>query len=189
MIADPSSEPNGKPTYVMDSFKIAIYLDDKYPAPQYPAVFAPGTRGIQHLLLTQYIPTIGKVLAPIVLQTLPSRLDARSVEYWHRTRGDRLKPLSEEEIATNWQVVREKWSVLGASLEFNKGTRDDGPFVLGKQMSFIDFVVAGGFYWLLKAEGTDSARLKEMLEWQDGRWKALWDSIQELGTTGSTQLN
>lgn len=189
MIADPSSDPDGKPTYVMDSFKIALYLDSKYPAPHYPVVFPLGSCGIQNLLITQYLSALGGALDPIILPSVPLRLDARSAEYWYRTRGDRFKPLSEDEIATKWEVVREKWSALGASLDFNQGTSHDGPFVMGKQISFVDFAVGGEIYFLLKVEGKDSARFKEILEWQGGRWKALWDRIVELETTGSTQLN
>ncbi|KAH7342044.1 hypothetical protein B0J17DRAFT_704531 [Rhizoctonia solani] len=49
MIADPSLVPNGKPTYVADSFNIAIYLDKTYPAPKFPAVFPPGMRAVQKI--------------------------------------------------------------------------------------------------------------------------------------------
>ncbi|KAG9104793.1 hypothetical protein FRC06_009262 [Ceratobasidium sp. 370] len=158
LIADPSSELNGKPTYVSDSFKIAVYLDDKYPAPRYPLVFPPGTRALQHLLVTQY---------------------------WYRTRGDRFKPLPEDVASKMWQEVAQKWDAFGKSLEFNNNTAEAGPFIMGNQVTFVDFAVGGVFHFFKQIEGEDSTRLEEMMQWQEGKWKALRNGILSIEKSSS----
>lgn len=185
MIADPSSEPNGKPTYVADSFKIAVYLDDKYPAPQYPTILPPGTRAMQHMLFTTYYPPFSALIMTLLYPLSPQHLGARSAEYWHRTRGDRFKLLPEDEAAKKWQELREKFEVLVKSLSLNDGTEEAGPFIMGNRVSFIDFTFGGFFYFIQKMEGANSARLKEMLSWQNGRWSAHWKGIQEIENNSS----
>ncbi|KDN50790.1 hypothetical protein RSAG8_01288, partial [Rhizoctonia solani AG-8 WAC10335] len=77
VIADPSSDPNGKPTYVADSFKIALYLDKAYPAPQYPAIFAPGTAGFQHMLMSDRRKSFVAPIYPLIHPQIPRILDPR----------------------------------------------------------------------------------------------------------------
>lgn len=185
VIADPSNDPNGEPTYVADSFKIALYLDDKYPSPQYPLLFPSGTRTIQHLLMTQYYPLVGASISSLFHPSVPRILDHRSAEYMRRTRGERMIPLSEEAAAEKWKEVREKLEVLGKSLQLNDGTKEAGPFIMGDRVAFMDFALGGVFYWIKNLEGSDSPRLKEMLEWQDGRWETLWKRIQEIEMNSS----
>jgi glutathione S-transferase len=177
VIADPSTEPNDKPTYVSESFKIAIYLDDKYPAPHYPLIFPPGTRALQSILVTQYYPVLGAAMGPLIQPSIPGRLDDRGAEYWRRTRGHRFKQLSDEAAAKMWQEASQKWDALGKSLDFNNDTTEAGPFVMGAQVSFIDFAIGGVFHFLQRIEGEESARLKEMMEWQGGRWRVLREKI------------
>jgi glutathione S-transferase len=180
VIADPSSDPDGKPTYVADSFKIALYLDDKYPSPQYPPILSPGTRAIQHMWFTTYYPLLSAVIIKLFYYKGPHLIDERSAEYWYRTRGDKYKPLSKEEDAQQWGELREKFESLGKSLSLNDGTSESGPFIFGKTLSFIDFTIGGFFYFIQRVEGKESEKLKEMMEWQGGRWSAFWKGIQEV---------
>ncbi|KAG8680917.1 hypothetical protein FRC11_001823 [Ceratobasidium sp. 423] len=188
VIADPSSDPNGKPTYVSDSFKIAIYLDEKYPAPQYPAIFAPGTRSLQHMILTQYFPTISACMGPVFIPNILHLVDARSVEYLNRTIGELLQPLPDDVAAQKWGEAHEKFVAFTKSVQLNDGTEDGGPFIMGKTVSFLDFIVGGFVQWIKKIEGEDSARLKELLEWEGGRWGKHWQAIQGIENK-SSQLN
>ncbi|CAE7232118.1 unnamed protein product [Rhizoctonia solani] len=180
VIADPSSDTNGKPTYVADSFKIALYLDKTYPAPQYPAIFAPGTAGFQHMLMSNYRMTVGAPIFPLIHPQVPRILDPRSVEYMHRTRAARLAPLSEDEAAAKWKDAQERFTGLAQSLSLNDETGAPGPFMMGGRVSFADFALAGVFYWIKNVEGPDSVRLKEMFEWDGGRWGKHWKAIQEI---------
>ncbi|CEL55608.1 hypothetical protein RSOLAG1IB_01620 [Rhizoctonia solani AG-1 IB] len=188
VIADPPNGPNGKPTYVSDSFKIALYLDDKYPAPTYPAIFAPGTRSLQHILMTQHYPTMTSEIRLTMLPRMLHLFDTQSAEYLKRTRGDIFKPYPDDVIAQKWTDAREKFSALDKSAELNDGTKDVGPFVTGRMVSFIDFAVGSLVYWIKNVEGDNSVYLEQMLEWQGGRWKRHWEAIQTI-ENASTQVN
>ncbi|KAG8692564.1 hypothetical protein FRC09_011112 [Ceratobasidium sp. 395] len=185
LIADPSSEPNSKPTYVSDSFKIAVYLDDKYPAPQYPVVFPPGTRALQHLIVTEYYPTVAVSLAPLISPSVPERLDERGAEYWYRTRGNRFQPPTEEAAAKLRQEVAQKWDGIAKSLDFNNNTAEPGPFLMGNQISFADFAIGGVFHFFQQIQGEDSVLLGEMMRWQGGRWKGLRDRFLSIERNSS----
>jgi glutathione S-transferase len=102
-----------------------------------------------------------------------------------RTRGDRLKPVSEEVADKKWEETREKFVTLGGSLKLNDETSEAGPFIMGNQVSFADFAIGGLFYLIKNVEGSDSARLKEMLEWQDGRWSTHRKHIQTIESNSS----
>ncbi|KAF8688972.1 Glutathione S-transferase, N-terminal domain, partial [Rhizoctonia solani] len=185
VIADPSNDPNGKPTYVADSFKIALYLDKKYPAPHYPSIFAPGTAGIQHMLISNYRMAVAAPIFPLIHPQVLHIMDERSIEYMRRTRGPRLIPLSEVEAAEKWREAKERFTGLAESLALNDETGSVGPFMMGDHVSFSDFVLAGIFYWIRSVEGPGSIRLKELLEWDDGRWERLWKAIQEIENKSS----
>ncbi|KAG8746506.1 hypothetical protein FRC10_004640 [Ceratobasidium sp. 414] len=184
MIADPSSDPNGKPTYVVESFDIAVYLDDKYPTPKYPAIFPPGTRALQKLTTGVFTDEIGYSLAPFALPLVagPGFLDDRGREYFLRTREQRLKVLEDpaETGSKKWGEIHDKWDAFGKQLDYNSGPGEQGPFVMGNEMSFMDFAIGGMFHWLRRAEGGDMPRWKDMSEWQGGRWARLWAEIEKL---------
>jgi glutathione S-transferase len=163
----------------VESFNIAIYLDEKYPAPQYPAIFPPGTRSIQNLLVNQYFPIIVGSIGPVIGPKVPLILDSRSIEYLQRTRGERLKPLSDGEVAQKWQEVFEQFAAMSKSLEINGGGE---PFFTGDRVSFFDFALGGLFHMVQKV---DSARLREILEWQDGKWDIYWKGVQKIENNSS----
>ncbi|CAE7084150.1 unnamed protein product [Rhizoctonia solani] len=185
MIADPSSEANGEPTYVADSFKIALYLDDKYPSPQYPLIVPSGTRAIQHMWFTTYYPSLSALVVKLFYCLSPNILDERSVEYWHRTRGDKYRPPSAEETSQHWEELREKFEALGKSLSLNDDTSEAGPFIMGKRLSFVDFTIGGFFYFIQRVDGKESKKLQEMMEWQGGKWNTLWKGIQDVEAMSS----
>ncbi|KAG8682625.1 hypothetical protein FRC09_016637 [Ceratobasidium sp. 395] len=189
MIADPSSDPNGKPTCISDSFEIAIYLDDKYPAPKYPAIFPPGTRALQKITSDFFISEVGYSLAPFALPPIakPGFLDDRGCEYFARTREPRLKKFEDpaESGSKKWGEIHDKWEAFGKQLDYNKGPSEDGPFVMGSQISFTDFAIGGFVHWLRRAEGGDMSWWKNMAEWQGGRWGRHWAEIERLEKTST----
>lgn len=184
MIADPSGDSNTKPTYIVDSFDIAVYLDDKYPAPHYPLVFPPGTRPLQKMAQTLFSDGALATFRPIVVPPIaaPGFLDERGTEYFNRTREEMFGSLSDlaNTAPEKWVEARKKWDDFGAKLDLNKGTREDGPFVMGNRVSFIDFAIGGGILWLRRVEGKELTRWKDMAEWQGGRWAKLWAEIEKL---------
>ncbi|QRV89953.1 glutathione S-transferase [Ceratobasidium sp. AG-Ba] len=181
MIADPSSDSNKNPTYVSDSFKIALYLEDKYPSPQYPSLFPPGTRAF-HSLFTETFTALFEPLRPTLLPLVgrPGFLDSRGEEYFRRTRGERFgKPLDQvakEDGPRSWEEAREKWNAFGKHLAQNKS----GPFVMGDQISYADLMLGALFYWVRVIEPGDEMKLwKDMSSWQDGRWGKLWAEVEQ----------
>ncbi|KAH7338090.1 hypothetical protein B0J17DRAFT_660724 [Rhizoctonia solani] len=187
MIADPSSDPNGKPTYVVESFEIALYLDEKYPAPKYPIVVPPGTRALQKIA-SERVMNAGMAFAAVVLPLAAARpnfLDDKSYEYYTQSRkalfGRELVELLPE-VDSNWAKAKGGWDALGDELDLGG---KDGPFVMGAQISFIDFVVGGLLHGLQKCEGGEMKYWKDMSTWQGGRWAAFWGQIAKLEADSS----
>ncbi|CAE6422998.1 unnamed protein product [Rhizoctonia solani] len=180
MIADPSSDPTGKPTYVVDSFDIAVYLDKTYPAPKHPAVFPSGTRAIQKITADLFANQVGyAILSGLVPITARSGfLDERGREYFLRTREEYLKsaPTDASIGSKFWGNAHEKWNWLGETLDLN----EEGQFVTGKQVSFTDFAIGGVISFVRRVEGGEMKMWKAMAEWQGGRWTRHWAEIEKL---------
>ncbi|KAF8686420.1 Glutathione S-transferase, N-terminal domain [Rhizoctonia solani] len=187
MIADPSSDPSGKPTYVVESFEIALYLDQKYPAPKYPIAIPPGTRALQRIAVERVMNAamgFAMVLLPIAA-TRTNFMDDKGYEYFNRTRkaifGRELSELLPE-VDTHWVKAREGWEALGDQLELGG---KEGPFVMGSQISFIDFVLGGLLHGIQKCEGGEMKYWKDMSTWQNGRWATFWKEISRLEADSS----
>ncbi|KAF8754351.1 Glutathione S-transferase, N-terminal domain [Rhizoctonia solani] len=180
MIADPSSDPNGKPTYVVESFDIAVYLDKTYPAPKYPALFPPGTRAVQKITSDLFMNEVGYTLLPglVPLTARPGFLDERGRQYFLKTREQYMKLIPDDTSIGSkfWGDAHEKWKWFGEVLDLN----EEGPFVTGKQISFTDFAVGGMIFFVRTVEGGEMQRWKAMAEWQGGRWARLWAEIEKL---------
>lgn len=182
VIADPSSHPNGKPTYVSESFDIAVYLDDKYPAPKYPTVLPAGTRPLQKLFIEHYFQGhIAGPISPLIYPRIPELLDEPGQEYLYRSRGgrDKFTPLTETETVNKLAEVREKWEAFAQTLDLN-GNGNAGPFVMGDKVTFVDFVVGGVLFFLHKVEGDEGKIWKEVMRWQDGKWAGLWIELEAI---------
>ncbi|CAE6501345.1 unnamed protein product [Rhizoctonia solani] len=180
MIADPSPDPNGKPTYVVESFDIAVYLDKTYPAPKYPAVFSPGTRAVQKITIDVFRNQVAFPLFPalIPLTARAGFLDERGREYFVKTREELLKRApSDTSIGSKfWGELHDKWNWFGEMLDLN----EEGPFVTGKQISFADFAIGGIIYFMRRVEEKDGQMWKVIAEWHGGRWARLWAEIEKL---------
>ncbi|KAH7333809.1 hypothetical protein B0J17DRAFT_674186 [Rhizoctonia solani] len=182
MIADPSSDPNRKPTYIVDSFKIALYLDDKYSNPRYPALFPPGTRALQRVF-AEHASTLIYPMASTMLPLVgrPGFLDDRGEEYYRRSREARLgKSLEQlaEESRQSWGQVKESWDKLGCLID-SKRSNEVSPFVMENQISYADLLLVAVFCWVKSAETEDKRLWGEISQWQEGRWRTLWDDVEE----------
>ncbi|KAG8689831.1 hypothetical protein FRC11_000312 [Ceratobasidium sp. 423] len=187
VIADPSTVPGEKPTYVMDSFDIAVYLDEKYPAPKYPVVIPPGMRNIQKLAV-EHVMSVAMNFAPVILPYAalrPGFLDEKGYEYYTRTRKAMFgKDLSEimESSEENWKKAKTKWEALGNSLNLGG---EEGPFVMGKQVTFVDFALGCMLQGVRKYEGGEMTLWKDMSGWQGGLWAAFWEEIAKVEANSS----
>ncbi|KAG8689757.1 hypothetical protein FRC11_000771 [Ceratobasidium sp. 423] len=184
VIEDPSEDPNGKPTFVVDSLNIAVYLDAKYPAPKYPLVIPPGTRALQKIATEQFNSEVGFALVPIALPLIgmPGFLDEAGREHFVRTRtawfGDLSKLL--DTSPEKWAVVEEKWDKFNKAFDCNNDASEAGPFIMGKRVSFADFAIGGFINWIQRVDEEGMPRWRHVSEWQGGRWARYWNEIEKL---------
>ncbi|KAF8604213.1 hypothetical protein BDV93DRAFT_522663 [Ceratobasidium sp. AG-I] len=120
----------------------------------------------------------------IPLIGLEHMLDDRGHEYFVRTREEMYeKPLTQvlEEAKAIWSTdVRKAWKTIGDMLDANGPMEQAGLFVMGKEMSYSDFIIAGLVLWLQRGEGREGPHYKELLEWDGGRWGLIWKEIEKL---------
>lgn len=130
--------PDG--SYVMDSRKIAEGLEKLKPEPSLHMGDGKTIDKVQGTVLEVF-----GHLRPIAMVRIPERLlNPRSAEYFEETRAQRfgmsLKDLSQSDKAKNaWTNADPGLQELKGILTENK----DGPYVLGKEPSFSDLVIAG----------------------------------------------
>ncbi|KAK4234981.1 hypothetical protein C8A03DRAFT_37196 [Achaetomium macrosporum] len=147
--------PSGE--YVMDSKKIALRLESLYPSPPL-RLDAPALAKLEEIMAKRFFPP----MRPIVLDRVPKRiLNDASIPYWIRTRSEMVgMPLEqfcaqhshEECLAKAEPAIKE----VTALLEEN-----GGPFFLGKEVSYVDFVWAGNlFFWKRNGEDVFEELLK-----------------------------
>ncbi|CAE6379976.1 unnamed protein product [Rhizoctonia solani] len=186
VIADPSPEPGGKPIYVSESWAISQYLERTYPPPKYPALFPYGAIAVNRAMYLFLGRSVHSITADTAIALIGTNhiLDDRGHEYFIRTREENFgKPLAEvlKEEESKWSTeIRESWATAGKLLDANGPMDQVGPFVLGKQISDADFMIAGILIWVRRAEGPEGHRWKELLEWDGGRWGKIWQASQEL---------
>ncbi|KAJ7904991.1 hypothetical protein B0H13DRAFT_2274571 [Mycena leptocephala] len=122
--------------------------------------------------LTSYImPAVAKILRP------------KSEEYFVRTRevsfGKKLVDMmpTGEAHKLAWKEVESGFGKVDRWL--NEGPNEGAPFVMGDQISFSDFMIAGELQWCLKAFGEDSELWKDMMVWHGGRWAKLFNNLKK----------
>ncbi|KAF8604618.1 hypothetical protein BDV93DRAFT_605920 [Ceratobasidium sp. AG-I] len=179
MIADPTNDPNERPTFVSESFVIAAYLDDKYPSPKYPAVLPANTRPLQKVFIDRYWPTVAGPFLSLLYPKAPAILDENAREYLYQSRGkDIFKPLSSSEVDQTLEVARQNLESFSDILELSGGGASS--FMMGNSLTFADFAVGTLLFFAHKIEGDGSRVLQELMGWQHGRWARLWKEINEL---------
>ncbi|KAG6872892.1 hypothetical protein C0995_005597 [Termitomyces sp. Mi166 len=165
-------DPNHS-TLLSDSALIAQYLDKAYP--NTPKLFPPGSHALQYA----FIDALGYKLEPIRAFALPAShaiLNPRSKEYFRRTREAHFgKPL--EDIAPKGEVAIEEWAKVEKGLNdvavwLEKG-KENGPYFLGQEPAFVDFVLAAHLLYYKKIWGVDSQQWKDISTWDNGRWERL----------------
>ncbi|KAK3678884.1 hypothetical protein LTR78_001337 [Recurvomyces mirabilis] len=129
-------------TYVMDSHKIAQALEELQPEPSLH--FENGyTDRVQSTVLE-----INKALAPIALPRIPENLlNEPSAAYFRETRAKRFG-MTLEELAKSDKAGETAWKNAAPGIEQLRAIlreNPDGPYVMGKIVSFADFIIAGFF--------------------------------------------
>ena len=126
----------------MDSLKIAHALEKLHPTPSLHL-----DNGYTERVQTT-ISGLVYALAPIGMPRIPETLlNPRSAEYFHETRAKRFgMPLPE--LAKSERAGEKAWESADegvAELRKILHEHEEGPYVMGKEVSFADFIVAG--FW------------------------------------------
>jgi glutathione S-transferase len=161
--------PDG--TYIMDSRRIAEAINERYPSPPLR---------IESKYYTWLEKNYGRLMTDlegVYIPNIPRRLlNEASQPFWYETRskavGMPLDQLEEERGGgVAWGLVEPLLKEVAGMLRENR----DGPFFLGKEVSYADFWWAGfllfvkrigGDLWeeLLRRSGEDAKAHEELLE-------------------------
>lgn len=145
----------------MDSHAIAQTLDSHFPLPPLH-LSHPLTP-----LIISLVTSLATPLRPFTIPLVPSLLPPRSKEYFERTRAVRFGKSLEDVAAQDategcWEEARGPAGELSGLLGRTEG---EGPFFLGKQAGYADFVLVG---FLLFVGRVDSGGLLERVYGLDG---------------------
>lgn len=172
VIHDPSTG-----AIVADSALIAEYLDTTYP--DTPQLFPKGTKSLQYGFLDAH-PKLD-ALWQLAMPATKVILNPPSQIYFERTKfGDSgLK-----DVILKGQEREEQFAKLKAEFEVIDGIykREEGPFVAGQNVLYVDLVLAGYIIWIKRIWGEDSAEWAEIKGWHLGRWAALLKSLEKYET-------
>ncbi|KAG9075574.1 hypothetical protein FRC06_010012 [Ceratobasidium sp. 370] len=149
----------------------------KYPASKYPAVLPVETRSLQKLFVENYPPTIISHMFPLIAPNVYKFLDKASEEYLYRSRGgkDKFAPLWDANTAQRLAELRERLDAFAQVLETN-----GGPWVMGDNVTFADFVVGCALYFWHEVDGDEGRLWKEMAGWQNGKWAAIREKVETI---------
>ena len=137
--------PDG--TYIMDSYKIAMELERRYPSPSLRLNTA-AVEEAQKQILSVLVSLRGLV----GIKVLSHIVNPRSTEWVERQREEGFG-LSWDEIAKTyggenaWTEAEPAIRALGAILK-----AEEGPFALGKIVTYVDFVIVGGLQCFKRAD-------------------------------------
>lgn len=149
--------------YVMDSVKIAEALDEQQPLPSLHLT-SPRVGQVQKAvkLANEALAPISKPRVPVML------LNSGSLDYFHRTRSKRYG-MSLEELARSDLAGEGVWAGAADGLALMRDVLAEdkaGPYVMGQDPGFADFVLAGfwKFMQLLDHDGDLFGRVMEYEE-------------------------
>ena len=172
-IYDPSTK-----TSLSESALIAEYLDKQYP--DTPKIFPVGSRALQYAFLDQFLGSI----VPLFQFAVPATyriLNKESDAYFRATReamfGTKIENITPTgaEREVEWAKVKAVFNTVDGWLQLAKA---DGPYLLGKEPGFVDFVVAGYVLWMKNIWGDESAEWKDIKTWNEGRWEKYIDGLK-----------
>ncbi|KAL5639685.1 hypothetical protein ACGC1H_006325 [Rhizoctonia solani] len=126
--------------------------------------------------MSEYFSSLVSVIIPLCAPNLLQLLDSRSIEYLRRTRGGNFipEPLTKDDKVQLLRKAQQPFENLAHFLELNNGI---GPFILGSQVSFVDFSIGGLLDFIQK---TEKDLFEEVLSWSDGKWGIYCEGIQQI---------
>ncbi|KAF9468316.1 hypothetical protein BDZ94DRAFT_779256 [Collybia nuda] len=162
---------------VSESTEIAIYLDTTYP--NTPKLFPPGSHALQRDVLDAHFRPSTMAMLQFTMPAIFNVLNPVSQVFFRLTKevvfGMTVEELSpkgkrrEEE----WAKVREEFQVIHSRLP-----HENGPYIMGSKVSFLDFVVASHVMVIKDLLGEGSKEWNDMKTWNGGRWVALMKNVE-----------
>ena len=170
---------------VSESLAIAEYLDDAYPAPGYPALFKPGTKGLTRAFgaAIDRIPTVLPTAYPFLLPATFPIVKDTSREYFRRTREAAFNRISGEmktleEVYPQGNEKVEAWAKVRGALATIASwySAEGGKWITGNEPCYADLIVAAYLIWFRKVFKEGSEEWRDVKEWDNGRWAELLDA-------------
>ncbi|KAF2726334.1 hypothetical protein K431DRAFT_214246 [Polychaeton citri CBS 116435] len=141
--------PDG--TAIMDSMPIAEKLETLYPEPSLHL-----DTGVPQKIQEVAVDTLAPWLLPIFIPLTPHLLSSNtSREHFEQERA-RIFGMSMQDFAkekggeAGWEAAQPVLKKFAE--ELNRHKVDEGPFVLGSEVSYADFIAAGMFEWMRKID-------------------------------------
>ncbi|KAL8879845.1 MAG: hypothetical protein Q9192_008150, partial [Flavoplaca navasiana] len=162
----PSPSTKSQDRYIMDSALIAHSLETLYPSPPLKL-----DTPQQHTIQTLW-PRIMRIIGPAILPSIPSFLTPSTRDYFIPTReaafgiklSDYSHPAAKERA---WKEVEPLLVELAAVLHGR-----EGPFVLGPEVSYADFVLVSMMVFLERCCEGSVRRFEEVDEGFGSLWRA-----------------
>ncbi|TFK22725.1 hypothetical protein FA15DRAFT_671260 [Coprinopsis marcescibilis] len=178
----PAIYDSDKGTYISDSFKIAQYLDEKYP--DTPRLVPEKTAALQAAWEAIYNP-IHMKLVPLNVVKVLETLDPVSFEF-AKKHVEGLFGRSWEAIVqaaepdqAGWKDVEKDVALWLQYLDIRNATDRKGVWVIGSEFSFADSVIGGVFFSTKALWGEQSEQWKLVKNWSGGRWVEYIDSMEK----------
>lgn len=161
-------------SYVMDSRKIAEAVEKLQPEPSLHM-----DKGDVIDRAQAAVGGIPANLGPIGLPRVPELLlNPRSAEYFHETRSKRFG-MSLDELSKSDKAGENAWKNAEPALKAIKDLLhedESGPYVMGKEVSFADFVVGGLWAFMKKLDKGD---LYDRLMSTDASFPEHWKAVEK----------
>ncbi|KAI0300512.1 hypothetical protein B0F90DRAFT_1810385 [Multifurca ochricompacta] len=160
--------PPESPIVLTTASVIVEYLEMAFPA---RPVFPEGSTALQvvfvHYLNDVVVKPLLSIMVPLSHIRLPEHVQAH-------IRGPAMAGPQRERA---WLAVKEKFDFLAALLDKNNGVDGDGLVVMGRELSYADFVICSVLLWVERVSPHDG--WTRMRQWSNGRWVRLWDRCKD----------
>ncbi|KZP11390.1 hypothetical protein FIBSPDRAFT_871674 [Athelia psychrophila] len=163
---------------VSDSIEIARYLDKTYPdtTPLFPC----GSQALQAAFQSAHQSAVVQATYLLMIPPSCAKLNPASEPFFRRAREANFG-MKMEEFSPLGPTRDLQWKTLSAghqAIASWLAQNEQGPFVMGAQISYADATIAAYLIWMRTVFGSESAEWKDVLTWQDGRWAAYMEEFK-----------
>ncbi|KAF8498464.1 hypothetical protein BU17DRAFT_102991 [Hysterangium stoloniferum] len=160
----------GEPTIVSDSWNIAIYIEETFP--NKPALFPPGSRGLQSLFQEHILKNIHLAFHVTIIVPMHQNLNERSAVYFREKREayyqkklEAMGPVGSQSWQDAWDKAERELTSLSDILDKNGKER---LYVMGDKITYADFILASVLETIIKFAPEQWE--KKVKHWNNGRW-------------------